>query len=102
MVAGKESTMTNREVILGRIREALKTAAPPPIFRGNAASPTPLPASPKKWLPPVGETLEEQIELFRRNVEELKAEFCVCASVSEAMQHVKKLAVAGGWKKIGR
>ena len=94
--------MTNREIILSRIREALKVAAPPPLFCDGAARPVPLPASPQKWLPPVGKTLEDQIELFRQNAEDLKAEFRVCASVGEAIQHVKKLAAADGWKKIGR
>ena len=92
--------MTNREIILGRIREALKIAAPHPAFEENA--PIPLTASPQQWLPPVGQTLEQQIELFRKNVEDLKAEFCACATLSEAAQHVKNLAAAGGWKKIGR
>lgn len=93
--------MTNRETILGRIREALKIAAPHPSFHGGAGE-SPIPASPQKWLPPVGQTLEQQIELFRSNAEGLKAEFRVCADVDEATQHVKNLADAGGWKKIGR
>lgn len=93
--------MTNRETILGRIREALKIAAPHPSFHGGAGE-SPIPASPQKWLPPVGQTLEQQIELFRSNAEGLKAEFRVCTSVDEAVQHIKNLASAGGWKKIGR
>jgi L-lactate dehydrogenase complex protein LldG len=94
--------MTNREVMLGRIREALKHAAPPPLFHEGALRTSASPASPQAWLPPVGRTLEEQIELFRRNAEELKAEFRTCATVSEAVQHVKKLAATEGWQKIGR
>lgn len=94
--------MTNRELILGRIREALKTVAPPPIFRERTARPSPLPASAQPWLPAVGETLAEQIELFRRNAEELRAEFQVCGNLNEAIQYVKNLALAHGWKKIGR
>jgi len=94
--------MTNREIILGRIREALKVVAPPPIFRNGAAGPSRLPAVPSLWLPPAGVTLGEQIELFRRNAEELTAGFFECANLSEAIQRVKELAVAGGWKKIGR
>jgi L-lactate dehydrogenase complex protein LldG len=95
--------MTNREVILGRIREALKIAAPPPTFHEGSPGPAaPLPTSPQKWLPPVGGTLEEQIELFRRNAGELKAEFYACAGVDEAIQFVKQLATTGGWQKIGR
>ncbi|HKW29344.1 MAG TPA: lactate utilization protein [Verrucomicrobiae bacterium] len=93
--------MTNREIILGRIREALKVAAPHPAFPGGPAGTSPLPASPQKWLPPVGETLEEQIELFGRNAEDLKATFRICPNISEATQHVKALAAEGGWKKIG-
>ena len=94
--------MTNRQMILGRIREALKVTAPPPAFPGNSAGTFPLPASPQKWLPPVGGTLGEQIELFHRNAEDLKAEFRVCVNISEAIRHVQNLARAGGWKKIGR
>lgn len=94
--------MTNREIILGRIREALKVTAPHPSSHGSVTEASPLPASPQKWLPPVGQTVEEQIELFRRNMEELKAEFRECANVNETGQHVKNLALAGGWKKIGR
>lgn len=94
--------MTNRELILGRIREALKMATPPPVFRERTAQPSPLSAAAQAWLPTVGETREEQIELFRRNAEDLKAEFRVCASLHEAVQHVMQLAKAGGWKKIGR
>ena len=93
--------MTNREIILGRISEALKVAAPHPALQDNAV-PIPVVASPQKWLPPVGATLEEQIELFRQNAEALMTEFRACATVSEAIQYVKQLAAAGGWKKIGR
>jgi L-lactate dehydrogenase complex protein LldG len=99
-VGRAEKIMTNREIILGRIREALKIAAPHPAFGEDA--PSPLPASPQQWLPPVGQILEQQIELFQKNVEDLKAGFRVCASLSEAAQHVKNLAAAGGWEKIGR
>jgi L-lactate dehydrogenase complex protein LldG len=99
-MARKEKIVTNREIILGRIREALKITAPHPAFHG-APGETPAPASPQKWLPPVGQTLDQQIELFGKNAGDLKAEFRVCANVSEAVQHVKALAVAGGWKKIG-
>jgi L-lactate dehydrogenase complex protein LldG len=94
--------MTNREIILGRIREALKVVTPHTAFHGGPAAQLPLPASPQKWLPPVGETLAEQIELFRRRANDLKAEFRQCVNEIEAIQHVKSLAAEGGWKKIGR
>jgi L-lactate dehydrogenase complex protein LldG len=94
--------MTNREVILGRIREALKIAAPPALNEGPTGLAAPLPAAPAKWLPPVGGTPDEHIELFRRNAEELKAEFYDCATLNDAIQYLKKLAATGGWKRIGR
>jgi L-lactate dehydrogenase complex protein LldG len=101
-MGGAKEIMTNREIILGRIREALKIAAPHPAFHGDAGETSPLPASPQKWLPPVGQTLEQQIELFQKNAEDLKTEFRMFATTSEAAQHLKTLAASGGWKKIGR
>jgi L-lactate dehydrogenase complex protein LldG len=101
-MAGKKNVMTNRELILGRIREALKNVAPPPIFRERATRLLPLPDSPRPWLPAVGGTPAEQIELFRRNATDLKTEFHVCAGLSEAVQRVRNLAAANAWKKIGR
>ena len=90
-----DRAQTAREVILGRIREALQIAAPHPV------SAVQQPASPQKWLPKVGPTVEEQIELFRQNAEGLKAEFRVCADLKEATQFVRTLATSNGWKKIG-
>jgi L-lactate dehydrogenase complex protein LldG len=92
--------MTHREIILGRIREALKVTAPHPAFHDDAAQ-SPPSASPQKWLPPVNATLEGQIELFRENAGNLKAEFRVCADMNEAIQFIKMLAANNGWKKIG-
>jgi L-lactate dehydrogenase complex protein LldG len=88
--------VTNREIILGRIREALQTAAPHPSALDSTA-----PGSLQKWLPPVGQTLDEQIELFRQNSAGLKAEFRVCVNLSEAIQTIKTLAASNGWRKIG-
>lgn len=94
--------MTNREIILGRIREALKIAAPHPAFHGEPGETSPLAVSPEKWLPPVGQTLEQQIEQFQKNAEDLRAEFRAFTTTSEAAQHLKSLAASGDWKKIGR
>jgi L-lactate dehydrogenase complex protein LldG len=90
--------MTNREIILGRIREALKITAPHPALEEGIA--VPLPGSPQKWLPPVSPALEQQVELFRKNAEDLKAEFCEYTLIG-ASEHVKKLATVGRWEKIG-
>jgi L-lactate dehydrogenase complex protein LldG len=115
--------MTNREVILGRIREALQNPSPPPVYDGTVAalvkappSSPPVPRAPARteqettqqfrasaraWLPPVGPTLDEQIELFRQNALGLKAEFQTFPDIAAAAGHVQTLAKAGGWKKIG-
>jgi L-lactate dehydrogenase complex protein LldG len=87
--------MTHRETILSRVREALKNPAPPPSL---GAEPR---ASARAWLPPGGETLEEQIELFRQNAQNLKAEFLTLPDFPAAARHVRSLSAAGGWKKIG-
>lgn len=93
--------MTNREIIVGRIREALKAEAPHPDFHGVPTGTSFLPVSPQQWLPPVGQTLEEQIDLFRRNAEDLKAEFHACSNLNEAIQYVKHWAMVDAWKTIG-
>jgi L-lactate dehydrogenase complex protein LldG len=93
--------MTNREIILSRIREGLKVAASHPGLPATTMRPSGSSASPRQWLPPVGESLEEQIELFRRNAEQLKAEFRVCADADDARQYLQALAAAGGWRKVG-
>jgi L-lactate dehydrogenase complex protein LldF len=95
-----------RETILGRIREALKIAAPHPV-NDSPQKPSSLVASKRsedglqQWLPAVGKTLDEQIELFRQNAQALKADFRVCADLATAIQVVKTLAADEGWKKIG-
>jgi L-lactate dehydrogenase complex protein LldG len=86
--------MTQRETILARIREVLKNPAPPPEQDGEMR------ASARAWLPPVGETIEEQIELFRQNARNLKAEFHTFPDFPAAVNHVRSLSAAGGWKKI--
>ncbi|HTV39161.1 MAG TPA: LutB/LldF family L-lactate oxidation iron-sulfur protein [Candidatus Sulfotelmatobacter sp.] len=87
---------TSRESILARIREALKISAPHP------ANDTPQkPASPEQWLPPVGKTVDEQIDLFHQNAKALKADFQICTDLAAATEFVKTLAAREDWKKIG-
>ena len=87
--------MTHRETILARIREALQNPAPPPEAAQEMR------ASARAWLPPVGETLDEQIELFRQNALNLKASFHTFSDIPTAARHLQSLAAADGWKKIG-
>ena len=108
-VGAQLNAPNGRETILGRIREALKIAAPhpraadhhgSPLISGEVAS-KPGEDGPQQWLPPVGKTLDEQIELFRQNALALKADFQICADLAEATQFVKTLAANEGWKRIG-
>jgi L-lactate dehydrogenase complex protein LldG len=91
----EEKNMTNREIILGRIREALKS--PEAVHEVPVAPPS----SFKQWLPPVGDSPEEQMDLFRSNVEDLRADFKLCASLDEAIRCLQAMAVEYDWKKIG-
>src|SRR5262245_10228546 len=98
IVAGKEEHVSNRDIILGRIREALKCVAPHPSSPGiDEKSPPSLTPPPQCWLPPVGDTLAEQIELFGKNAEALKAEFRVCNSEEEAFGYLQTLAKTHRW-----
>jgi L-lactate dehydrogenase complex protein LldG len=98
--------MTNnhgdRKQILGRIRKALKTPAPKlnhpkaenllPIINNDSDF--------RAWLPPVGESWDEQAALFASNAEALKAEFILCENEDELIQKLTALKTECGWKKI--
>jgi len=75
--------MSERENILGRIREALQVKAPQPGAHGDESASAP--AEPavshaRDWLPAVGPTPAEQFELFAKNCADLKAEFQLLSS----------------------
>jgi L-lactate dehydrogenase complex protein LldG len=94
--------MTEREKILGRIREALKTKAPPPGSHGETSAPASAgspPATARQWLPFVGESFEEQLALFTKNTAELKADFQLLGSVEEVRQRISQLRVSENWKQ---
>jgi L-lactate dehydrogenase complex protein LldG len=91
--------MSEREIILGRIREALKTPASRPGLHDPA--PAQKPASMlRQWLPKVGASLEEQFALFAKNAAELKADFQLFHSVGEIHQALVQLRDAEGWKRM--
>jgi L-lactate dehydrogenase complex protein LldG len=95
--------MSERENILGRIREALQTKAPLPGSHGDACEHTPTepPAShARDWLPSVGQTPEEQIDLFAKNAADLKADFQLLASRDELKAALTKIAAAEKWSRI--
>jgi L-lactate dehydrogenase complex protein LldG len=89
----EETGLTEREKILGRVREALKVKVPLP------ATPPPA-ARAREWLPAVGPTVEEQFGLFARNAAELKADFQRLASREELKAALAKIAAAEKWRRV--
>jgi L-lactate dehydrogenase complex protein LldG len=96
--------MSERENILGRIREALQVKAPLPGSHGHACedhSSTESPAAhAREWLPSVGKSIEEQFDLFARNAADLKADFQLLASRDELKAALARLAAAEKWQRI--
>jgi len=96
--------MSEKEQILARVREALKSPAPYP---GDAHA-HPKPASglaasnaSRQWLPAVGETFEGRIELFQKNAADLKAAFYLVEGWEEASGVLMKLRDQEGWQRVG-
>src|SRR5258708_29825127 len=96
--------MSERENILGRIREALRVnARKPGSSHGQGSSPIPVPASSatmRALLPRVGETVEERLELFARNASDLKTELKMIDSSEDLVQQLAALRDESGWTKI--
>ena len=94
--------MSVRENILGRIREALKVSAPRPGDHGSSDNSLAIDTSPaalRKWLPKVGESSADWLDLFTRHAAELKADFRLLSSAEEARTALVNLATTGQWKK---
>jgi L-lactate dehydrogenase complex protein LldG len=95
--------MSEREKILARIREALTVQAPMPGHHGvgghkpGAAPPS---AEARAWLPPTGESFQEQLERFCANATDLKIDFQTVTGRDELTAALVKLRDAEGWKKI--
>ena len=95
--------MSERENILGRIREALQTKAPFPGMHDETVAPVSAesPAShAREWLPSVGANIEEQFNLFARNTADLKADFQLFASREELKIALLKLRDAEKWTRL--
>ena len=101
--------MSERENILGRIREALKVNAPRPgSHKSSAAVPaaanskggTPAPPSAREWLPLVGANEHERFALFVKNADDLKADFQLLASRAELKAALVKLHDAEKWQRV--
>ena len=99
--------MTERDNILGRIREALASKAPVPghAHHGAGKGTTTARETPsshaREWLPRVGQTLDEHLQLFIKTAEDLKAKVILLNDAAQLEPTLKEIAVTEGWKKIG-
>jgi L-lactate dehydrogenase complex protein LldG len=99
--------MTERDKILGRIREALIVKAPMPGHAQQAAgkgttTAGEVPSShARQWLPRVGNTPEEHLQLFIKTAQDLKAKVIVINEAAQLEMTLKEIASAESWKKVG-
>ena len=97
--------MSERDNILGRIREALTVSALAPGQEHDGAAHLTVSAASatqaRQWLPSVGATFEERLSLFRKNATDLKASFYLVSDLQELGSLLAKLRAVEGWKKIG-
>jgi L-lactate dehydrogenase complex protein LldG len=99
----EEPEMSERENILGRIREALKVSAPLPGSHGDMsvhAATEPPTNQAREWLPLVGASVAEQFELFAKNAADLKADFELFTSREELEAALLKLRDAEKWRRV--
>jgi L-lactate dehydrogenase complex protein LldG len=95
-----ETNLSEREKILGRIREALKVEAHVPgVHHGGAGGP-PVGSNARTWLPVVGATTDEQLALFAKNSAELKTDFQLLSSAEEARTAIVALRDKENWKRV--
>jgi L-lactate dehydrogenase complex protein LldG len=93
--------MTEREAILGRIREALRAKAPRPGAHGDDGSGEGHPMSRvRQWLPLGGDTFEEHLERFRAASIELKTDFQFLDGRDAVAGALARLRDVQGWKRI--
>ncbi|HEY4417058.1 MAG TPA: LUD domain-containing protein [Verrucomicrobiae bacterium] len=94
--------MTEREKILGRIREALKVEAPIPGAHGQHGSAilTTGTTTARQWLPKVGDSFDERLALFQKNAADLKADFQLFANQAELKIALTKLRDAENWQRV--
>ena len=92
--------MSQREDILGRIKEALRFVAHRPGHADTSGYGVRNGATPREWLPVVPGDHEGQVEAFARNCVELRTQFARVASLTEVTGKLLHLKNAEGWKLI--
>ena len=102
-------TATAKDVILARIREALRVPAPPPHAVGHAAPAagrSPLAVLPieaaRPWLPDGGDTPAERLRILGENLEKLRAVVVRVPDPAAAAAWLAALAHDRGWTRVAR
>jgi L-lactate dehydrogenase complex protein LldG len=93
-----------RSIILNRIREALRNNPAPRPHTSHSQTEAAAGHNghaQREWLPQVGATLPEQIDLFTKISGGLRTEFHRAPTIEAAREVLSKLAAESGWKKIG-
>ena len=96
----------DREKILARIRDALRTPAPRPGVHGGATLDQAEDASGHDvpdytgWLPLVGQTFDARAKLFAELSAGLKTEFHLLADAAELPARFAQLAADNAWKQV--
>ena len=97
----------SKEQLLSKVRRALQV--PAPVRHVPAPAPTTekyargLPMArqePRAWLPPMGETWDDQIALFATQCADLKAEFRLCLDEADLHTQLANLTAECGWTQI--
>jgi L-lactate dehydrogenase complex protein LldG len=92
--------MSEREQIIGRIREALRLEAHRPGHAQTSNDGTRADATPRKWLPIVPGDYKGQVELFSKNCDDLKTRFLRVAALSDIVEKLSEWKNAEAWKLI--
>ena len=92
--------MSQREEIIGRIKEALRFEAHRPGHTHGASYGARTGATPREWLPIVPGDHEGQVEAFARNCGELRSRFFRLGDVSDVIDKLLELKNGEDWKLI--
>jgi L-lactate dehydrogenase complex protein LldG len=93
--------MTSRDRILGRVREALRIAAPRPGAHETGAHGPRIPlAEAREWLPDGGDTVEERVARFEAASRELRTEFQWLDGEVAGVEALRALSAASAWRRV--